>query len=215
MLTAAFERLGIETAARVQRSQVDSIYEHVARAAVISSVLAIALAVYLTPKFGSAQTHTWLALKLAVSGIRFAMAIAYKRTNAYNEQHGFAHKSMLLALALDGAVWGFAGVWGARAETEVACLIVACLASVALMATHGLGSDVRATVAYVAPMLLPVVLAMPTRGDGLGLFGAAGTALVLVQSITTGLTAERRLHREVKSHDALEAALMELSLIHI
>jgi signal transduction histidine kinase/ActR/RegA family two-component response regulator len=204
-------QLSAEGLVRFERVQVQGVYAHVARAAIISSVLAVALAIYLTPVFGAVQTHGWVALKIIVSAVRLCLALAYTRTDAFAGKDRLARRLMLAALAVDGAVWGFPGVWSYNAAGESTSLVVACLASVALLATNGLGSDAKATFAYVVPMLLPVAIAMPFRGDSLGLFAAAGIFLVLVQAGVTGIGSERRLRREAAGAEAMEQALSERS----
>lgn len=170
--------LSAEGIARFKQGQIDRVYGHVARSAVISSVLACALAVYLAPTFGVAHARDWLILKILVSVARLAMAFLYKRRRIFVGQPDLAYRAMLVALAIDGLVWGIPGIMAIQVAGEVSSLVVAVLASVALLATHGLASDVKATLSYVLPMLVPVAIAMPFRGDGLGLFAAGGLVLV-------------------------------------
>jgi signal transduction histidine kinase/CheY-like chemotaxis protein len=195
---------------RLLQIQLAGIYGHVAKAAFISTTFALALVVYMTPVFGATQTHTWFALKAAVAAGRFGLAQAHK-AERFRSRTSLANALMVLSLAVDGAIWGFAGVWGVHAPSEVVCLLVACLCSVAMLATFGLQVRQQATTAYVVPMLVPMAAALAWRGDALGIFGACGTLLVLAQALITGFASEKRLKREFLAHERTAHALQERS----
>lgn len=197
-------------AARLLQNQVSSIFGHVAKAAFISSLFALALVIYLTPVFGAAQTHAWFAAKAGVALARFGLSQAY-RVPSLRSNTKLSSALLVVSLAFDGAIWGFAGVWGVDAPSEVVCLLVACLCSVAMLATFGLQVWQRATAAYVIPMLVPVAAALAWRGDALGAFGACGTVLVLTQALVTGFASEKRLRREFLAHEQTAQALQERS----
>ncbi len=193
------------------RSQLDAIYGHMTKAAFISTLFALALMVYLTPIFGPAIAYSWLAAKAVVAAARFALAQAY-RGDALKKKPMLADKLVVASLALDGAIWGFPGVWGSNGSSEVVCLLVACLSSVAILATFGLQVRQRATAAYVVPMLVPMTMALALRGDALGFFGAIGAILVLTQALVTGHASEQRLRREFLAHSRMALALRERSM---
>jgi two-component system, sensor histidine kinase len=195
---------------RLLELQVSSIYGHVAKAAFISTLIALALAVYLAPEFGAAQAQAWFAMKAVVSAARFGLSQAY-RNERLRSQTRLAGHLLVGSLVLDGLIWGFAGVWGAHARSEVVCLVITCLSSVAMLATFGLQVWQRATAAYVVPMLAPVALAMATRGDALGAFFACGMMLVIAQTLVTGFASEKRLRREFLAHERTAEALQERS----
>ena len=198
--------LGEEAIRRLRKLQLDGVHTHLVRAAVINSTLAGFLATFLTPTFGWTATHTWLAIKLVMTALRVAGALAYSHSNFFSGRDDDARRLTLVLLALDGMVWGLAGAWCAFGSNEIAALICAVLCSVALMATHGFNMMASASLAYVISMLLPLAVAILFRGDALGAFVSVGTTLVLVQSVVTSLASERRVRREFVSHEATEAA---------
>ena len=114
------------------RFQLAAIYGHMASASFISTVAALALVIFLTPTFGAAYTQAWFIMKAAVALGRFGLAQAYKG-DRFREQPRLANSLMLVSLALDGAIWGFAGVWGSNASGVVVALLVACLSCVAML----------------------------------------------------------------------------------
>ena len=114
------------------------------------------------------------------------------------------------SFVIDGAVWGLAGIWGAGARSETVALLVACISSVAMLATFALQIQFKATMAYVAPMLCPMALALLARGDTLGLFAAGGTILVLVQTVVTSIASQRRATQEYLANEQLKEALEEV-----
>jgi signal transduction histidine kinase/AmiR/NasT family two-component response regulator len=195
---------------RLLELQVSSIYGHVAKATFISTLIALALAIYLSPEFGAAQAQTWFVLKAVVAAARFGLSQAY-RYERFRSQTRLAGHLLVGSLVLDGLIWGFAGVWGVNARSEVVCLLITCLSSVAMLATFGLQVWQRATAAYVVPMLAPVALAMTTRGDAFGVFFACGMVLVIAQTLVTGFASEKRLRREFLAHEQTAHALEERS----
>lgn len=192
------------------QGQLDSIYAHVSKASFISTVFALALVIYLTPVFGAAAAHAWFVLKALVSALRFGLAQAYK-SDRLRSRPALANALVVGSLAVDGAIWGFAGVWGVHERSEVVSLLVACLSSVAMLATFGLQVRQQATAAYVVPMLAPMAIALAGRGDALGFFGACGALLVLTQTLVTGFASEKRLMREFMLHERTSLALEERS----
>jgi len=199
-----------ELRTRLLQIQLSGIYGHVSKAAFISTAFALALVVYLTPVFGASETHTWFAMKAGVAAGRLALAQAY-RAEKFRSNTSLANNLIVGSLVLDGAIWGFAGSWGVNAPSEVVCLLIACLASVAMLATFGLQVRQQATAAYVVPMLVPVAAALAWRGDALGVFAACGTLLVLAQTLVTGYASEKRLKREFLAHEQTAKALRERS----
>jgi signal transduction histidine kinase/FixJ family two-component response regulator len=192
------------------KSQLDAIYGHITKAAFISTLFALALMAYLTPLFGATVAHWWFASKALVAAGRFGLAQAY-RSEHLRSRPKLADTLAVASLVVDGAIWGFVGVWGANGQSEVVCLLVACLSSVAMLGTFGLQVRQRATTAYVVPMLAPMAFALALRGDALGLFGACGALLVLTQTLVTGHASEQRLKREFLAHSRVALALQERS----
>jgi signal transduction histidine kinase/AmiR/NasT family two-component response regulator len=195
---------------RVLETQANTLYQHMASASVISTLFALVLAIYLTPTFGASVTHGWFGCKAAFAGIRFVLAKAYK-SQYLRSRPELAHRLLVLSLAIDGAIWGAAGLGVTGASNETVYLLIACLSSVAMLATFGLQVRQQATASFVVPMLLPMTLALLVRGDGLGLFCAAATLLVLVQTLVTGLASERRMRREFVAHEETAQALLDRS----
>ena len=209
-------RAGAQTAAnvdagaerRLRTAQLDRILRHSSTAAVISTVFALILAVYLAPTFGVAA-YVWFGLKVGSALPRFLVAHAY-RLSWWSPPLEALQSFVLTSFIVDGAVWGLAGIWGAGGHSETLALIVACISSVAMLATFALQIQMKATMAYVAPMLVPMAIALLWRGDTLGLFAAGGTVLVLVQTTVTSLASQRRATQEYLAHERLSEALSEV-----
>ena len=196
------------SAEKLRLIQATGILKHTATASVISTTFALILTLYLLPVFGAAA-QVWFGLKVLSALPRFVLGQAF-RFGWWKPRT--AHLSWFLwtSLVLDGVVWGLPGVWGSGQHGEIVALLVACLASVAMLATFGLQVQFKATLAFVVPILIPPVIALVFRGDALGLFAAAGTALVLVQTLVTSLASERRITREFVAHERLADALAQV-----
>src|SRR6185295_18618448 len=145
-------------------------------------------------------TYAWFAFKAAIAAARFLLAQAY-RARGSTWQLETAHDLLIGSLVLDGAAWGVAGLGVAHASHEIVCLLVACLSSVAMLATFGLQVRQRATASFVVPMLLPMTAALALRGEAFGLFLALGMVLVLAQTLVTGYASEQRMLREFVAHE--------------
>jgi signal transduction histidine kinase/AmiR/NasT family two-component response regulator len=189
-------------------SQLDRILRHSGTATIISTAFAFILAVYLAPVFG-AKAYIWFGLKVASALPRFVCAQAY-RLGWWKPSVPTLAAFIWTSFVVDGAVWGLAGIWGAGAHSETVALIVACISSVAMLATFALQVQFKATMAYVAPMLCPMAIALLTRSDTLGLFAAGGTILVLVQTVVTSLASQRRATKEYLANEQLKEALEEV-----
>jgi len=198
--------------ARFSEIQVTGVLKHVLRAALINTVLAGLLAEFLAPQFGWKTTHLWLGVKVAISVVRVLASLAASFWSWPRYRQPFVRKLTLVLLGVDGAVWGIGGAWCAFGPSEIACLTCAVLCSVSLMATHGFNTMASASVSYVTPMLLPLVVAVLFRGDAIGVFVAIGTFLVLVQSVVTSIASEKRVRSEFAAHDATELARERESL---
>lgn len=201
-------RLDASAERKVRAAQLDRILRHSSTAAVISTAFALILAVYLAPTFGSAA-YIWLALKVVSALPRFLWAQAYRLgwwRPSLAALTGFVWSSFVL----DGVVWGLAGVWSSGGHSETVALMVACTCSVAMLATFALQIQLKATMAFVVPMLCPMAIALLWRGDTLGLFAASGTVLVVVQTTLTSMASERRATQEYLVHDRLSGALNEV-----
>lgn len=172
---------------------------------------ALILAVYLAPAVGSVAAQVWFGLKVASALPRFVMGQAYKR-GIWRPPVTRATRIVLASLAIDGAVWGLAGIWCASWQSEAtAGLLLGCLSSVAMLATFGLQVQLRATGAFVVPIVLPMAIALAFRGDTLGITGAGGALLVLVQTLVTGSASEERVTREFLSREQVARVLTERS----
>ena len=200
-----------EVRAGLRRAQTRALLAHTSIASAISTVAALVLALYLAPTVGKEVAYTWLGLKVATALPRFVLGQAWVRGMC--EKHIERLNGVVLSsLAIDGAVWGLAGLWCAGWQSEAtASLLLGCLSSVAMLATFGLQIQKAATAAYVLPIMVPLGIALLARGDVLGLTGAAGALLVLVQTLVTALASERRVRREFVAQEQLRKALEERS----
>ena len=192
--------------ARFRTKQLDRILAHSAVAAVLATAFAWLIAVFLEPVFGALLVHAWFAAKVLSAAPRFALAVAYKNPRA---RATIQRRASLLywTLALDGIIWGMAGLASARAPADAASMLVACLAVVATVATLGLQVRLLATAIFVTPLLALSVVGLLLRFDGLGAFASAGLALLIVQLWASGFSTEKRLTREFLSREQLSKSL--------
>ena len=190
---------------QVRQAQAANILGRATAATATSTLFAAVLAYYLMPILGTKVVAIWLVLKVASALPRFCLPFFADRSTV-RDHGGRVSTFLLLSLALDAAVWGLLCVGVAFGPRETVALVIASLASVALISTFTLQVDVKATLAYVVPMLLPAVVVLPFREDALGLLGSAGAGLVLLQTALAAVASQRRLTAEVvATHDLAES----------
>jgi signal transduction histidine kinase/FixJ family two-component response regulator len=190
--------------------QASTVLSHTSSASLISTVAALVLATYLSQDVGTLLAYSWFFMKAAAATPRFLFAQAYRR-RLWRPTDTRLNTVLLVSLAVDGAIWGLAGVWGSRQDISIAAFLFACLSSVAMLSTFGLQIQQRATAAFVLPIMLPMGLAFLARGDTLGFGAAAGSLLVIVQALVTGFASEKRATREFLAHERVEKALAQRS----
>jgi two-component system, sensor histidine kinase len=200
-----------EARGRLRSTQTSALLAHTSVASVISTLAALVLAMYLAPTVGAVAAYTWFVLKLAVALPRAGMGHARIR-RIWHSDVTKLNRAVLASLTIDGAVWGLAGVWCVGLHSEaIAGLLLGCLSSIAVLATFGLQVQQTATAAYVVPIMLPLGIALAARGDVLGVTGAGGALLILIQTLVTGFASERRVTREFIAQEQLRTALHERS----
>jgi signal transduction histidine kinase len=162
----------------------------------IGTLAATAFAVLLALQFYEvvpvAQVQAWLAIKVAVAAGRIALAQAYAHWGAGSPNWLLWQRAMLAMLALDGLVWGVAGVRLMGESVPVVALGVAALDAVSCVATFGLQVRLAATAAYVVPMLLPMALGLALRSDGVAQFAAAGQFILAMLLLSTARGTSRQ-----------------------
>ncbi|CAN5907949.1 response regulator [soil metagenome] len=177
---------------RVQDEKLRLVWSHALFGGVAASVFAVLLACELR---GSAApvlaTDAWLAAKLAVAACRTGLAWRYPRLAAPGGARW--QRLTLRWLMVDSAVWGLLAVPMLWVPLPTASMLVAALACVSCAGTFGLQISLRATAAYVVPMLLPAALLLIVRGDELGWLAGLSFLLLLALELVTALRSDKRL----------------------
>jgi signal transduction histidine kinase/CheY-like chemotaxis protein len=191
---------------RLRLRQLDQILAHSAVAAVLATAFAGLIAIFFEPTFGGTLAKAWFAAKVASAVPRFLLALGYK----HDRVRGLIQRSgsvLYFTIALDGVVWGLAGLASVRAPVDAASALVACLAVVATVATLGLQVRLLATAIFVTPIIALSSVGLLLRFDSLGFFASAGLSLLVVQLWVSGYSTERRLAKEFLSREQLSKSL--------
>jgi signal transduction histidine kinase/ActR/RegA family two-component response regulator len=198
--------LGADAKVRLWHRQIDQIMGHAAIASVLATLFAVLIAAFDGPQLGVAAAQLWLGAKVAAAAPRIVVGVGYKQEPVRDLIRA---RPWLLywTLAVDGILWGVAGLAVVGAAVDAASALVACLAVVATVATLGLQVQLRATVLFTAPILLLTIVGLALRLDGFGAFAAIGLGLLTLQLSASAFGAERRLAREVLSLEQLSRAL--------
>jgi len=193
MLIRAAARLPIEIAAsdteRVADAQLREVWLHSRHGVWMSAAFAVVMAVYWFETFPAALVQGWIAIKLVSSCVRMGQAHAYFSSTDPGGPR-WRHATLAL-LAADGAIWGLAGFWTiAHAPLAVASFSLAMLAAISCVATFGLQVSVRATAAYVLPILSPTVVGMLLRADEIAWVGGIGLLLLATLQLAVATRSE-------------------------
>jgi len=175
--------LDAETREKVANEQLRMVWSHAAVGTVIATAFAVLMALHLRSTVDSVLIHFWVAMKVLIAAPRVLQAQVFRR-RGFPGGSAWRHGTHWL-LALDGAVWGIAGLWLMRADINTASLVTASLCCVACVATFGLQVSKVATAAYVVPIVGPMVAGMLTRADSFGIYGAVGLTLFLILLLIT------------------------------
>ena len=193
MLARAAARLPFELdaadAERVADAQLREVWLHSRLGIWMSAAFAVLMAAYWLNAFPAGLVQGWITLKLVSSCVRFVQSRMYFAARGVSGV-GWRYATLSL-LVVDGAIWGLAGFWtSAYASLATASFSVALLAAISSVATFGLQVSMRATAAYVLPILLPSLCGMLLRGDELGWVGAIGLILLMALQLTVAVRSE-------------------------
>ena len=198
-LNRAAGELGIvldaERREHVANEQLRMVLEHTRIGTLAATAFALLAALPLHGSVGLGAVKAWLVAKVVVAAARIALAQVHRRRGSPGG--AFWRRTTYAFLAVDGAVWGVAGLRLAAEAEPLAALVTAALACITCVATFGLQVRSVATAAYVAPILGLNALGLAWRGDEFGLFGAAGLAILLVLQVLTAHGAQQRLAQGV------------------
>ncbi|HTJ04335.1 MAG TPA: ATP-binding protein [Caldimonas sp.] len=198
--------LGADAKARLWQRQLDQVMGHAAIASVLATLFAALIAGFFGPQLGVAAAQVWFVAKAAAAAPRIAVAVGYKQDRVRDLVRDRPWV-LYSTIAIDGLIWGVAGLGVMLAPVDAASALVACLAVVATVATLGLQVQLRATVLFAVPILALTIVGLLLRFDGFGVFAALGLSLLALQLCASAFAAERRLAREVLSLEQLSHAL--------
>lgn len=161
-------------------------------AAVFATVLAVALRGQIAAPM---VVDIWLVLRLAVSMFRFGQGSVFLRLRKPKPAWT---QYTLMALVLDGAVWGAAGLYVvSTAPWPIASFLSAVLACIACIATFGLQVSTNFTAAYVLPIIGPTALGLFMRGELYGQLGGLGMLILTGLQLTTAVRSQQRAHESL------------------
>ena len=176
----------------VADEQLRMVWSHARAGTVIATAFAILLALQLRGTAAEAAVvDAWLAAKLGVAAVRIWQGLRYRRAGQPGGRRWRLATHGLLAL--DGAVWGVAGLALMAGPIPIVSLVAAALACVACVATFGLQVSMRATAAYVVPILAPTAAGLLLRADEFGSFGGTGLLMLLGLQLVTAARSQQRV----------------------
>ena len=195
MIEGIANRIGVEldaeTKEKVANEQLRMVWTHAAVGTLIATAFAVVMALHLQGSVQLGLVQLWIAMKLLVAAPRVVQGQIFRR-RGFPGGSGWRQATYWL-LALDGAVWGIAGLWLMGSDINTASLVTASLCCVACVATFGLQVSKIATGAYVVPIVVPMVIGMLVRADQFGIYGAIGLSLFLMQLLITASRSDAKL----------------------
>ena len=189
--------LQAELRAAVTWEQLRMIWLHAEIALLLASGFAVLLSQRMQAAVPAGWALVWLCAKLGWAALRLVTGRRFSALAGPGDRMPAWERRTVLLLAVDGVLWGLAGATLVGGRVEVAALMAAVLACVSCVATFGLQSSFAATLAFVAPILLPCAVGLGLRGDDAGLLGGSGLLLLLIVQLSTAMQAQRRTADQV------------------
>ena len=165
--------------------------EHASVGTAVATAFALLLAWQLPTNVGAGLVIGWVVLKLTIAVPRIAQALIYRIKGFPGGKRWRIWIYRLLAI--DGVVWGLAGVGVAGDTPNVVSIIIPCMACVAIVATYGLQARFDATAAYVVPIILLTAVGLLARADSMGLLWGIGLLALLGLLLSTARRGEARI----------------------
>ena len=195
MIEEAARAVGVEFDAdmreKVANEQLRMVWSHATVGTIAATTFAVIMAIHFAGIYGWRTIQFWVALKLLVAIPRVIQAQVFRR-RGFPGGNGWRRGTYWL-LAIDGAVWGAAGLWLMGLDTATTSLAIASLGGVVCVATFGLQVSKVATAAYVAPIMLAMIYGLLNRADPFGAYCALGLSLFLAQVLITAMRSEEKL----------------------
>ncbi|MDQ6685562.1 MAG: ATP-binding protein [Pseudomonadota bacterium] len=195
MLQDIADRLGVElddeTRERVSNEQLQMVWSHATVATVVATAFAIVMAKHFEGAISESLVQFWIGVKVLIATPRVVQAQIFRK-RGFPGGNAWRQGTHWL-LALDGAVWGIAGFFLMGLDASNASLAVASLIGVACVATFGFQVSRVATLAYVVPIIAPMIAGMLLRGDSLGFYYSVALGLLLFQIVVTATRSDAKL----------------------
>jgi signal transduction histidine kinase/DNA-binding NarL/FixJ family response regulator len=193
---------------QVADEQLRMVWSHARIGVVVAAGFAVSLGLTLRGIAAPATLmDSWLALKLGISFYRGWQGWRSARKPPEGQRWA---RPTFVALLLDGAIWGAAGLyvtqWSPLPVTSFVCAVLACIACVA---TFGLQVSARYTAAYVVPILVPTAVGLLLRHEAFGQLGGLGLLMLLGLQLTTAVRSQQRLTEGVQLRLQAEALALE------
>src|SRR6185437_2355089 len=187
MIENVARRIGIQLGQgdrdRVADEQMRAVWAHATFAAITATAFAILMALHFRGEVKPQWVDVWIALKVLVVVPRLVQGQVFKRMG-YPGGEAWRLGTYGL-LAVDGLVFGVAGLVMVGLDRASAALAIASLGGIACVATFGYQADRTATTCYVAPILAGLVVGCFARMDAFGAYCGIGLSLFLLQILVS------------------------------
>ena len=184
-------------AAAIGDEQLKAVLGHTRLGTLVAAAFATFLALQLRGRaIDDELIFAWLTAKLLVAAIRITITLRHDRLG---RPGGAQWRNRTDAwLAVDGVIWGIAGLLVVSAPFALAALVAAVMACVSSVATFGLQFSKRSTAAYAGPILTLTGAGLFARADEFGTVGGTGMVVLLGLQLATAMASERRLVEAVQ-----------------
>ncbi len=167
------------------------VWSHAAVGILMATAFAVVMAAHFRDVLPSRVVDAWILLKIIIAAPRVVQAQIFKRRGYPGGQAWRAWTYTLLAS--DGAIFGLAGFTLVGLDRANSALAIASLGGITCVATFGFQVDKVATLAYVGPILAPMVLGSFLRADAFGVYCGVGLSLFLLQILISANRFDARL----------------------
>jgi signal transduction histidine kinase/ActR/RegA family two-component response regulator len=186
---------------RVTDELVAMTYRSVLIATLLGVPFAALMALALYGAVGTPEILAWLVIRVTMAAARIAQRSAYLATAA--RERPVWGNTLLVGLAVDGFVWGLAGVWLIPPDSPaIAILMVCALVGVGAVGAFSLQSWQAAAIAFLVPLLIPTALLQLAQGTRVGLLLGVGLLFFLGLMIQEVRRAQARIVELLRLRDS-------------
>jgi signal transduction histidine kinase/ActR/RegA family two-component response regulator len=176
-------------------------YRRMLASTLLGVPFAALMALALHGTVGTTAIVAWLVMRVSLAAVRIAQRSAYLASSA--RERPVWSRTLLVGLAVDGFVWGLAGVWLVPPDDPATAILMVCaLVGVGAVGAFTLQSWQGAATAFLLPLLVPTALFHLAQATHVGLLLGVGLFFFLGLMVHEVRNAQARIVELLQLRDS-------------